>query len=38
MHKWVSFNPVPRKDKKYEVIRICSKCGKQKVKVVRDIA
>lgn len=34
-HVWLVLDPIPRKDKKYDLVKVCTKCGKQKQKTVR---
>jgi len=33
VHRWVHYDPVKRRDGHYEYLKVCIRCGKQKVKV-----
>lgn len=34
-HKWLVLDPIPRPDKKYDILKVCLTCGKQKRKTAR---
>lgn len=35
VHNWMVLDPIPRADKKYDIVKVCLACGKQKRKTAR---